>query len=65
MQLPVFDIITEACRRTWEGRRDFAAFAFLPVLVVSIVGVVTAPVIGDPRIVIDNPQNVPAPVLAH
>jgi len=65
MQLPVFDIITAACRDTWQGRRDFAAFAFLPVLAVSIVGTLMTAVIGDPRVIIDNPTQVPPPVVAR
>jgi len=65
MQLPVSDIITAACRDTWEGRRDFAAFAFLPVLVVSIVGTLMATVIGDLRIIIDEPTQVPPQVVVR
>ena len=55
MQLPVFDIITEACQDTWQNRRDVAAVAFLPVLGVSIVGTVMTALIGDPRVVVDDP----------
>ena len=58
MQLPVFDIITEACQDAWQNRRDVAAVAFLPVLGVSIVGTVMAAMIGDPRVVIDDPAQV-------
>ncbi len=65
MRLPVFDIITEACSDTWENRRDFAAFAFLPVLAVSIIGTLMTTVIGDPRIIFDNPEQVPPPVVAR
>jgi hypothetical protein len=65
MQLPVFDIITEACRDIWEGRRDFASFAFLPVLVVAIAGTLMGAVIGDPRVLLEDPAEVPPPVIAR
>lgn len=65
MQLPVFDIITQACRDTWENRRDFAAVAFVPVLSVSIVGTLMLNVTGDPRIIFENPGQVPPSVVAR
>ena len=65
MKLAVFDIITEAVGDTWEGRRDFASYAFLPVLVVSIVGTLMTAVIGDPRVFLEDPAQVPAPVVAR
>lgn len=58
MQLPVFDIITEACRDTWENRRDFAAFAFLPVLVVSLIGTLTVALIGELPANVEGPTQV-------
>ena len=64
MQLPVLDIITQACRDTWENRRDFAAFAFLPVFVVSIVATLMAAVVGNPQIVIDDQSLAPPQVTA-
>jgi len=63
MQLPVFEIITAAVRDIWENRRDFAAFAFLPILVVSIIGTLMSAVIGDVRIIIDDPTQVPPQVV--
>lgn len=63
MQLPVFDIITKSVRDIWVNRREFAAYAFLPVLVVSIVGTLMSAVIGDVRIIIDDPTNVPSGVV--
>lgn len=65
MQLPVFDIITQACRDTWENRRDFAAFAFLPVFVVSIVATLMAAVVGDLRVIFDNPGQLPPAAVAR
>lgn len=63
MQLPVFNIITEAIGDTWEHRRDFAAYAFLPILVVSIIGTLMSAVIGDVRIIINDPTQVPPEVM--
>lgn len=63
MQLPVFDIITRSVRDIWQNRRDFAAFAFLPILVVSIIGTLMSAVIGDVRIIIDDPTQVPPQVV--
>lgn len=63
MQLPVFNIITRSVRDIWQNRRDFAAFAFLPILVVSIIGTLMSAVIGDVRIVIDDPTQVPPQVV--
>jgi hypothetical protein len=65
MPLPVFDIITAAVRDTWDNRRDFAAFAFLPVLVVSIVGTLMSVVIGDLRVIVDNPTQVPPEIVTR
>jgi hypothetical protein len=63
MQLPVFNIITRSVRDIWQNRRDFAAFAFLPILVVSIIGTLMSAVIGDVRIIIDDPTQVPPQVV--
>jgi len=63
MQLPVFNIITGSVSDTWEHRRDFAAYAFLPILVVSIIGTLMSAVIGDVRIIIDDPTQVPPQVV--
>lgn len=41
MQLPASEITAEAFNDLWENRRDFTAFAALPVLLVSIVGTAT------------------------
>ena len=65
MPLSVSDIITASIRDTWDNRRDFAAFAFLPVLVVSIVGTLMSAVIGDVRIIVDDPTQVPPGVVAR
>ncbi len=59
MQLPISDIITEACRDTWDKRRDLLAFAFLPVLAVSIVSTVMAALFGDAQITVDDGVQVP------
>ena len=59
MQLPVSDIITAACRDTWQGRRDFVAFAFLPVLMLSIIGTLMVAVVGNPQIVITDQSLAP------
>ncbi|MDH3737960.1 MAG: hypothetical protein OER92_02120, partial [Alphaproteobacteria bacterium] len=65
MQLSVFDIITKACSDTWDNRRDLATFAFLPVLMVSFVGTLMSNVIGDPRVLLENPDQVPPAVVAR
>jgi hypothetical protein len=65
MQLPVFNIITEAISDTWASRRDLATFAFLPVLMLAIIGTLMAGVIGDPRIIFENPGEVPPSVIAR
>ncbi len=63
MQLPVLEIITQSVRDIWQNRRDFGAFAFLPILVISIIGTLMSAVIGDMRIIIDDPTQVPPQVV--
>ena len=60
MQLPVFDIITQAFSDTWENRGDLQAFAFLPVFMAAIVGTLIFSAIGDPEMLIGNPDVVVA-----
>jgi len=65
MQLPTSDIINAALRDVWQGRRDFFGLAFLPALVMAAMGTATTPLIGDPRIVVDNPEQVPTAVVGR
>lgn len=65
MQLPAFDIITESLRDTWQNRRDFAAFALLPVLALSIVWTLTIAAIGELPANIEDPSQVPPEIAAR
>lgn len=65
MQLPVFDIITEAVGDTWEGRRDFASYAFLPVLVMSIAATLITAWIGDLPTNVETAADVPPELLTR
>ncbi len=62
MKLPIFDIITEAISDTWENRRDLMTFAFLPVLMVSIIGTVIAAAVGDPQLVVNERSQTTAQI---
>lgn len=58
MPLPLSNIVNEAISDTWDNRRDVVAYAFLPVLAVSIVSIATTAVIGDLQVIVDNPEEV-------
>jgi hypothetical protein len=62
MQLPIFEIITEAISDTWSNRRDLATFAFLPVLLVSIVGTVITFIVGNPQVTVADQTLTPPQV---
>lgn len=47
MQIPVPETILAACRDTWEGRRDIAALAFLPILGMSVFATIKIAVMGN------------------
>lgn len=61
MQLPVNTTIIDSYRFVWQGRRDFAAFAFLPVLALSLVGALTFAFGGAVEMVTVNGREVAVP----
>ena len=57
MQLPVYEIISQACHDTWNNRRELTSVAFVPVLAVAVAGTIITAFNGDPRILLDNSEK--------
>ena len=63
MKLKIIEIISFAFKDIWENRRDFSSLAFIPVLMVSIVGTLVAALVGDPKVLLEDTRSVPTDLL--
>ena len=63
MKIQIIEIISLSFKDIWENRRDFSSLAFIPVLMVSIVGTLVAALVGDPKVLLEGTKAVPTDLL--